>query len=35
MVEFLLSVDVLALVGLFGIVFSMMRSQHGRAPDSL
>jgi hypothetical protein len=35
MVEFLLSVDLLALVGLFGIVFSMMRRQRGRAPDSL
>jgi hypothetical protein len=34
MVEFLLMVDLLALVGLSG-VFSMMRRPRGRAPDSL
>jgi hypothetical protein len=35
MVEFLLMVDLLALVGLSGMMFSMMRRPRGRAPDSL
>jgi len=35
MVELLLLVDLLALVGLPGMMFSMMRRQRGRAADSL
>jgi hypothetical protein len=35
MVEVLLLVDLLALVGLSGIVISMLRRQRERAPESL
>jgi hypothetical protein len=35
MVGFLLLVDLLALVGLSGMVFSVTRRQRERAPDSL